>query len=149
MPTHVHAQIRLCPDTFVPRHVCAQTRLRPDTFVLRHVCAQTHFYPDSFVPRLPCAHACSCPDTFVPRRVCAQTRLCPHTFVTRHICAHTLYSFLGINVSGHKRVWVQSCGHSRVGKCGGTIRLNEYWTGKTFNFFLMTWNSVKLQGLWW
>ena len=121
-------QTSFCPRMFMPRYVCAQARLRPDTFVPRHVCALTShiLYPDSFVPRLPCAHACSCPDTFVPRRVCAQTRLCPHTFVPRHICAHTLYSFLGINVSGYKRVWVQSCGHSRVGKCCGTIRLNEY-----------------------
>ena len=44
-----------------------------------------------------------------------------------------------VNVFGHKHVWAQPCGHSRVGtitywhKCGGTF---EYTSGNTGNIRL-------------
>ena len=58
--------------------------------------------------------------TFVPRHICVQTWLWPHDY---NISGHKrvrVQTFLGTNVCGHKRVWAQTCmgtnmcGHNRV-----------------------------------
>ena len=50
-----------------------------------------------------------------------RVRLCPDTFVPRQDCDHMIITCQGTNLSGHKRVLAQSCGHSRVGTtCMGT-----------------------------
>ena len=44
-----------------------------------------------------------------------------HMFLPRHDCDHTIITYQGTIVSGHKRLWAQSClgtnvcGHNRVG----------------------------------
>ena len=128
------------------RHVCAQTRLSPDTFMPIHVCAQTCLCPHTFVPRKICALTCynrvaTIISDYVSYLVWSPIKL-THNLVNTIIILLLSKDMIvsghnnscwGINVSGHKHVWAQSClgtnvcGHSLVGtimyghKRGGTL----------------------------
>ena len=143
VPKHICADTRLCPHMLVPTHVCARTRLCPHTFVPRHVCAHTCLCPSTLVPQHElwpdtnmslddnniiivstrlwlCQldwwkhRAQTCLGTYV------HVRSCLDTFVSIHDCDHTIIMSGHKKISGHKRVWPQTCvstnvsGHKRV-----------------------------------
>ena len=147
VPRHVCAHTRLRLDTsfvptvthtFVPRHICAQSWLYPHMTEPRHVyakalwCHNTNCWPDTIM------------SMYYDNIIIVSTRLCSTWLLKTQACSNivcviiyycspiTSSIFNGIfrnfiitcqstkYVSGHKRVWVQTClgtivsGHNRV-----------------------------------
>ena len=127
VPTHVCAHTRLCPHTFVPTHVCVQTRLCPDTSVPQHEL----LWPDTIMSLvnnniiIVSTRLIMCQLDWWKHKH-AQLLLSWHMLLSRapNMCLSTNYTLVSVltwlwpcdiitcqcsNVSGHKRVWVQSC----------------------------------------